>query len=157
MRFLVLGSNGMVGHTVSLYLKKQHHEVVGFGRRPFQYTDYIIGDAEDTTLIEKIITEGKYNTIINCIGILNQSAEQQQADAVFSNSYLPHYLAEITKDMKTQIINGSTDCVFSGKRGGYTTTDLPDADSFLRSVKKLLENLLTIKMSLFARLLSAQI
>ena len=34
MKFLVLGCNGMAGHTISLYLKEQGHEVIGFDRRP---------------------------------------------------------------------------------------------------------------------------
>ena len=37
MKFLVLGCNGMAGHTISLYLKEQGHDVFGFDRRESQY------------------------------------------------------------------------------------------------------------------------
>ena len=36
------------------------------------------------------------------------------------NAYFPHFLAKITEGTKTQVIHMSTDCVFSGKIGGYT-------------------------------------
>ena len=32
MKFLVLGCNGMVGHVVSLYLKENGHDVIGYAR-----------------------------------------------------------------------------------------------------------------------------
>jgi len=37
MKFLVLGCNGMAGHTISLYLKEQGHEVFGFDRSEPRY------------------------------------------------------------------------------------------------------------------------
>jgi dTDP-4-dehydrorhamnose reductase len=33
MKFLILGCNGMAGHTISLYLSEQGHEVLGFDRQ----------------------------------------------------------------------------------------------------------------------------
>ena len=32
MKFLVLGCNGMAGHTISIYLKERGHDVFGFDR-----------------------------------------------------------------------------------------------------------------------------
>lgn len=137
MKFLVLGSNGMAGHTISLYLKEQGHDVYGFDRTPPRYVSGIAGDARNTELIREIISGGKYDSVINCIGILNQFAEENKALASFLNSYFPHFLAEVTEGTDTQIIHMSTDCVFSGKRGGYTESDPRDGETFYDRSKAL--------------------
>lgn len=131
MKILVLGCNGMAGHLISLYLKEQGNEVVGFARQKSSLLDNtIIGDASNLILIKKIIDEGDFDAVINCIGLLNQFAEQNKAMAVLLNGYLPHYLTEITKDSKTRIIHMSTDCVFAGNDGPYYENTLPNGASF---------------------------
>lgn len=137
MRFLVLGCNGMAGHIISLYLKEQGHVVVGFARQKSNLVESVIGDAFDLDLIREIINAGKFDAVINCIGILNQFAEQNKAYATFLNAYLPHYLADITSHLRTQIIHMSTDCVFSGKKGNYTETDFCDGETFYDRSKAL--------------------
>ena len=137
MKFLVLGCNGMVGHMISLYLQEQGHDVYGFDRTLPLYVTGFDGDARDTDTVRKLIIEEKYDTIINCIGILSQFAEENRALAVLLNSYLPHFLAEVTDSLDTQVIHMSTDCVFSGKRGGYTEVDFRDGETFYDRSKAL--------------------
>ncbi len=131
MKILVLGCNGMAGHLISLYFKEQGHEVVGFARQQSELLDStIVGDASDMSLIKKTIDEGGFNAVINCIGLLNQFAEENKAMAVLLNGYLPHYLTEITKDTKTKVIHMSTDCVFAGNDGPYYEDTLPNGATF---------------------------
>ena len=130
MKFLVLGCNGMAGHVISLYLKESGHDVTGFDLRESKLVKSISGDATDFVSLKKIITEGEYDIIINCIGILNQFAENNKSLAVMLNGYLPHFLADTTAEMPTRIIHMSTDCVFSGKKGGYTEKDFADGELF---------------------------
>ncbi len=137
MRFLVLGCNGMAGHMIALYLKEQGYSVLGFDLKKSDYVDSIAGDARDTESLRKVIKEGAFDAVINCIGILNQYAENDKALATFLNSYFPHFLAEVTKDSKTQVIHMSTDCVFSGKCGGYTEDDFRDGETFYDRSKAL--------------------
>jgi len=137
MKFLVLGAAGMAGHTISTYLSEKGHDVIGFDRVKGNHCEFVVGDARNVEFIRGIITQGRFDSVINCIGILNQFAEENRELAVFLNSYLPHFLAEITKDMETQIIHMSTDCVFSGKRGGYTESDLRDGETFYDRTKAL--------------------
>lgn len=137
MKFLVLGCNGMAGHMVALYLKTRAHEVIGFARQKSSYIDTIIGDATNINLLCQVIQDGKYDTIVNCIGVLNQFAEFDHANAIFLNSYLPHYLSKITENTKSQIIHISTDCVFSGAKGGYTEKSFPDGITFYDRTKAL--------------------
>lgn len=137
MKFLVLGCNGMAGHMISLYLKEQGHEVLGFARTKSALVDSVIGDATDMPFIKEVIGVNKFDTVINCIGLLNQFAESNKAGAVYLNSYLPHFLAEVTGGTDTQLIHMSTDCVFSGKRGQYTEDDLRDGETFYDRSKAL--------------------
>lgn len=137
MKFFVLGCNGMAGHTISLYLKEQGHKVLGFGRSKSQFIDSFAGDVHDTDFLRKLIAESKFDTVINCIGILNQFAENNKSMATFLNSYFPHFLAEATADTDTQVIHMSTDCVFSGKRGEYTENDFRDGETFYDRSKAL--------------------
>ena len=137
MKFLVLGCNGMAGHTISLYLKEQGHDVVGFAQEKSKLVDTVVGDARDTVSLAKTIKEGNYDSVINCIGILNQFAENNKALASFLNGYFPHFLADVTSGSQTQVIHMSTDCVFSGKKGSYTEDDLPDGATFYDRSKAL--------------------
>ena len=137
MRFLILGCNGMAGHTISLYLKEKGYDVFGFDRRKSSLVESAAGDAMDRACLKELIGNNRFDTVINCIGLLNANAENNKAAAVYLNAYLPHFLAEITQGTETQVIHMSTDCVFSGKRGQYTETDLRDGTTFYDRSKAL--------------------
>lgn len=137
MKYLVLGCNGMAGHIVSLYLKEQGHNVTGFARSKITDVETIIGDATNFEHIKNILANNQYDAVINCIGILNQFAEEYKDLAILLNSYLPHFLVKCTKDTNTQIVHISTDCVFSGKKGSYKDSDTPDGESFYDRTKAL--------------------
>lgn len=137
MKFLVLGCNGMAGHMISLYLCEKGYEVNGFARSESKFIKTIIGDARDTELLCKTIRTGHYQTVVNCIGLLNKSAESDHEAAVYLNSYLPQFLAKITDNTETQIIHISTDCVFSGHKGKYKENDFPDGKLFYDRSKAL--------------------
>ena len=131
MKLLVLGCNGMAGHLISLYFKEKGNDVIGFARSDSSLLDKtIIGDASDMLLVKRTIEDGQYDAVINCIGLLNQFAENNKAMAVLLNGYLPHYLVEITKNTKTRIIHMSTDCVFAGNDGPYYEDSFPNGTSF---------------------------
>ncbi len=137
MSFLILGCNGMAGHMITLYLYEKGYEVTGFAREKSRFVETVVGDARDLEQIKKTIEDGKYDTVINCIGLLNQFAEEDHEGAVFLNTYLPHYLARITADTQTKIIHMSTDCVFSGRKGNYREQDFPDGRLFYDRTKAL--------------------
>ena len=137
MKFFICGCNGMAGHTISLYLQEQGHEVYGFDLQESKLIKSFAGNAFDTETIARVIKEGKYDTVINCIGVLNQFAENNHALAAFLNSYFPHFLAKTTEGTDTQVIHMTTDCVFSGKKGSYTEHDLRDGETFYDRSKAL--------------------
>ena len=131
MKLLVLGCNGMAGHLISIYFKEKGNDVIGFARSDSRLLDKtIIGDASDMLLVKRTIEDCQYDAVINCIGLLNQFAENNKAMAVLLNGYLPHYLVEITKNTKTRIIHMSTDCVFAGNNGPYYEDSFPNGTAF---------------------------
>lgn len=129
MKLLILGSDGMVGHVVTLYMKEQGHDVNGCGERDPVLDDY--------AALRSMIAEGKYDAVINCTAIINQDAENDKAGAVKVNSLLPHLLEAVTAGTNTIIVHRSTDCIFSGGKGNYTLEDFPDATSFYARSKAL--------------------
>lgn len=137
MKTLILGCNGMAGHMIAIYMKEKGHTVNGFARKDLKFISCITGDVQNSNFLKETIINGNYDVVINCIGILNSFAEQNKAAAVYLNSYLPHLLADITRNMETKVIHISTDCVFSGDRGGYTEKDFPDGKSFYDRSKAL--------------------
>jgi dTDP-4-dehydrorhamnose reductase len=137
MQLLILGATGMAGHTIALYMQEQGHDVVTITRKPFKYCKNIINDLQNLEVIERIIHDYNFTSVINCVGVLNQNAELHKHSAVFLNSYLPHYLCDITKHLKTKVIQISTDCVFSGKTGNYNESSLKDGETFYDRSKSL--------------------
>lgn len=135
MRVLILGSGGMAGHTITLYFKESGYDVVAYSMSNFPYCKCIIGDAFETIKFENVLLEGKYDVIINCIGILNQTAEENHSKALYLNSYLPHFIADIMKDTNTKLIQMSTDCVFAGNTGPYYEKSFRDGATFYDRTK----------------------
>ena len=136
-KILVLGSSGMAGHLITLYLKEKGYNVTAFSMRPFPYCVNIVGNALDTNNFKEMLLADNYDTVINCIGILNQVADENQSLAVYLNSYLPHLIADTLKNTKTKLIHMSTDCVFAGNSGPYYETSLRDGLTFYDRSKAL--------------------
>lgn len=134
---LVLGSIGMAGHLITLYFKEQGYNVTAYSMQPFPYCNNIIGNALETENFKNMLLEGDYDAVINCIGILNQVAEDNQSLATYLNSYLPHLVADTLKDKKTKLIHMSTDCVFAGNSGPYYEDSLRDGLTFYDRSKAL--------------------
>jgi dTDP-4-dehydrorhamnose reductase len=137
MKILVLGAIGMAGHTIALYFKKKGHDVTAYSVAPFPYCKNIIGNAFDTENFKKIILSGDYDAVINCIGILNQAADEDQSKAVYLNSYLPHLIKDTIKDKKTKLIHMSTDGFCAGNTGPYYENSLRDGRTFYDRTKAL--------------------
>jgi dTDP-4-dehydrorhamnose reductase len=137
MKILVLGATGMAGHTITLYLKERGHNVIAYSRNTFLYSQNIIGDVFNSEKLKNFLLEGVFDAVINCIGILNHSAENNRADAVYLNCYLPHFLADTLKESATKLIHMSTDCVFAGNSGPYDENSFPDGRTFYDRSKAL--------------------
>jgi dTDP-4-dehydrorhamnose reductase len=136
-RILVLGSIGMAGHMITLYFSEQGYDVTAYSVTPFPHCENIVGNAFETGKFIDMILKGKYDVIINCIGILNQAADENRSAALYLNSYLPHLIADTIKNKNTKLIQMSTDCVFAGNTGPYYEHSLRDGTTFYDRTKAL--------------------
>ncbi len=137
-KILVIGIKGMAGHVIFKKLEKSgKYDVYGLARNIEQSENVFNLDVNRTDELRTIIIEHNFDVIINAIGILNKDAEDHPEKAVWFNSYFPHYLEHITKETTTKVIHISTDCVFNGKKGGYTENDVKDGVGFYAQSKAL--------------------
>lgn len=136
MKILLLGSDGMLGHVVKIYFTEKGDEVFSTTRREPD-SEYYYDVDKDIQGVEKIIENCKPDVVINCIGILTKSAEEKKPLAVKVNSYLPHYLDELSRKYSFKFLHVSTDCVFDGVDGNYTEKSKPNANDFYGRSKAL--------------------
>lgn len=128
-KVLILGATGMAGHVVYLYLKSLgRYDIVNIVYRSKISEDSIVLDVTDQDHLREIFCREKPDYIINCIGILIHGSQEHTDNAIYINSYFPHFLERISGEIGSRLIHISTDCVFSGNRGAYKEDDFRDAD-----------------------------
>ena len=85
-------------------------------------------DVQDQDALIDLLQKTKPDVVINCIGLVKQLADANDPLAALPiNSLLPHRLARLCALVGARLVHVSTDCVFTGKKGGYTEIDVPDA------------------------------
>lgn len=137
-KILVIGIKGMAGHVIFNKFKDEYgFAAYGIARNIEPSENTFNLDVNNTDVLGQIITEHKFDVIVNCIGILNKDAEDNPDKAIWFNSYFPHYLEKVTKNTGTKVIHISTDCVFSGNKGNYTEEDFKDGVGFYAQSKAL--------------------
>ena len=137
-RVLVLGSTGMLGHqVVNYFLQFDGYEVFDISFRSKFRDETIILDVTHKQLFEETITEIKPDYIVNCIGVLIGGANSDISNAIYINSYLPHQLKDVAKNINAKLVHISTDCVFSGKKGNYVEADKRDGKDTYAKTKAL--------------------
>jgi dTDP-4-dehydrorhamnose reductase len=165
VKVLVLGGDGMLGHELFLSLRARHEVRVTLRQPLASYSAHGLFDAANAYAgievrtagkLEEVVGEFRPQAVVNCIGIVKQRPESE--DAIVSievNSLMPHRLALACRAAGARLVHLSTDCVFSGERGRYSETDRPDPiDLYGRS--KLMgevagEGALTLRTSMIGR------
>ena len=138
MKILVVGASGMIGSTVMRVLsEKSNWEVFGTIRDASvkRFFTAAIGerliadvDVEHQDLLVKVLDQIRPDVVVNCAGLTKHKPEAD--DPLVSipiNTLTPHRLAGLCKLVGARLIHVSTDCVFSGEKGGYVESDYADA------------------------------
>ena len=137
-KVLVIGCIGMAGHVIKTYLESlNNYQVIGIARNVNSNENLFNLDVSDTNKLEQILKESSFDIVINCIGLLNKTAEDNPELAVWFNSYFPHLLSNFGNKYGFKLIHISTDCVFSGKEGGYKEGSFKNGDGFYAQSKAL--------------------
>ena len=114
-----------------------YYKVFGIARDVNANENLFVLDVSDTNKLEQIIKENSFDIVINCIGLLNKTAESSPELAVWYNSYFPHLLSSLGSKYDFKLIHISTDCVFSGKEGGYREDSFKNGVGFYAQSKAL--------------------
>jgi dTDP-4-dehydrorhamnose reductase len=168
MKVLVLGATGMLGHKMFQLLRRRFPNTFCTIRGDsddeclrrvelFQEGNVISHvTAEDFPALEELLRNQRPQTVVNCIGVIKQRPEAKDAiPCCMLNTVLPHRLAALCAEWGGRLIHFSTDCVFSGKRGGYVEDDTSDAGDLYGTTKYLGEviagNVITLRTSIIGR------
>ena len=158
MRILVVGGDGMLGHQLVESWSDRHEVWVTLrkdapARAPreralFGVDVRRLGDVVDA------VAAVRPEAVINAVGIVKQRpTAKEYVPSIEVNALFPHQLARVSAAAGARMVHLSTDCVFSGDKGGYVESDRPDpVDLYGRS--KLLgevseaSNCLTLRTSI---------
>lgn len=165
MRILNFGGTGMLGHKLVQKLSADHEifatvrsnvpekQISAIFDRATLLSDI---DVTDDVAIASAFDAAEPELVINAVGLIKQLIDDERTlDALLINSVFPQKLARICEQRTVKLISISTDCVFNGKQGNYSETDLSDADDVHGKTKFLGEvtnkNCLTIRTSIIGR------
>lgn len=137
-RVLILGASGLIGNTLFRVLSTFSEYQVYGSLRSRGWSKYFPAalaknlffniDAAEDNRITQLFETLQPDVVINCIGITKHIAgAESPLVSIPINSVFPHFLLNLCKKKGSRLIHISSDCVFSGKRGGYREDDLTDA------------------------------
>lgn len=160
MKVMVLGAAGMLGHMmVRVLAQSPALQVTAVCRSTTDASDQRVQqctgiDALDVDALAGVLNTARPDVVINCVGLVKQRSDANDPLVVLPvNALLPHRLARLCALADARLIHFSTDCVFSGMRGAYRESDLPDASDLYGRSKLLGEvsdmpNSLTLRVSI---------
>lgn len=162
-KILILGATGMLGSTVTKYFTTDErmwdYDVTITHRRNSAFirkreypphVNFVSFDAEFDN-IQEISLRGAPDPdyVINCIGVIKPFMKSDPINARMLNAVAPWTFAKHF-DGKAKMIHITTDCVFSGTRGGYNESDPHDSGDDYGQSKSLGEpdNCMVIRTSI---------
>lgn len=161
----MLGGDGMLGHQLLKSLAVRHEVKVTLRLGLDAYREHGLFtrdnaqggiDVRSHESLLEVINVFSPHVIINAIGLVKQRLSANEAiPSLEINSLLPHRLAMHARAAGARLIHFSTDCVFSGRKGGYSEDDVPDAEDLYGRTKLLGEitehNSITLRTSIIGR------
>jgi dTDP-4-dehydrorhamnose reductase len=171
MRVLVLGAGGMLGNAMFRVLNRRAGWRVSGTLRseadrrffPTALSRRLLAgvDVRHPDGLVRVFAETRPEVVVNCVGMIKQRAgAEDPLQAIALNAMLPHRLARWCALVGARLVHISTDCVFSGKKGGYRETDFPDAEDLYGRSKLLGEvaeaHTLTLRTSLIGHALKGR-
>lgn len=148
MRVLVVGATGMLGYSLFSNLSEYERlDVFGTARELAGKEAYFQSfkgrvvegvDVCNLDTLDEVLGSLSPDVVVNCVGLIKQhNIAKQHVEAIEINALLPHQLARLCEAHSAKLIHFSTDCVFSGKAGGYTEKSVPDAQDVYGKSKNL--------------------
>ncbi|QSQ25086.1 SDR family oxidoreductase [Pyxidicoccus parkwayensis] len=130
MRFLVTGSNGLVGSRTCLQLQQRGHDVVGLGRgarRTGGDYRYASVDLTREAEVAAAIMDAAPEVIIHCASTTEVDACEKDPEAAYAgNVHAAAAVARGARKAGAHLVHVSTDYVFDGDAGPYDEAALPN-------------------------------
>ena len=127
-RVLLLGATGTLGSAIAPILSERH--VVVTTASLSDGSGVAIDSSFDALAspnLEGWLGAAKVSAVVNCIAALARpNREVDTVTSVGINAWFPHRLAAAAAQTGLRVVQISTDGVFSGRRGGYSESDVPD-------------------------------
>ena len=136
-KILVIGSSGMLGHIVVMYLRERGYIVNDISFHNKMDKDTILLNVTDENTIQVFLKNKKFDYIINCAALLVNDSNLNKVEAIKINALFPHWLERFYSNTDTKIIQVSTAGVFYGDKAPYYEDDRSDAISFYGKTKSL--------------------
>lgn len=133
-KIVILGTTGMLGSMLlEVFSKEGGLETIGINRKRLD------AEAAGVKEIVRAIKGAKW--VINAIGItkphIHEDSNYEIERAIKVNSLFPHLLAQASNKTGSKVIQITTDCVYTGRKGRYIETDLHDAVDVYGKTKSL--------------------
>jgi dTDP-4-dehydrorhamnose reductase len=163
MRVLILGASGMLGHAAFQVLSGMSGlKVLGASRSAVDLGEgsrarLLSGvDALQPDDLHRAFAWARPEVVVNAVGLVKQL--ENAADPLVTvpvNTLLPHRLKLLCGVAGARLVHVSTDCVFTGSKGGYTEEDVTDALDLYGVSKRLGEvdapHAITLRTSIIGR------
>ena len=125
-KILLFGSTGMLGKYIHTYFTLETKLTITVLDINYRVNLENLNKLEEILVLNKI---GPDTCVINCIGQIPQRTSPDNVSNYYIvNGLFPHLLSKICARYGAQMIQPTTDCVFSGKResGNYVESDIHD-------------------------------
>ena len=136
MRILVFGGDGMLGHRL-VESWQDEHEVWATLRQDRSAYPGLPGLPAERMLcgvdvrrlgdLVEVVALVRPDAVVNAVGIVKQRPVAKEAiPSLEVNALFPHRLAQVCAAAGARLVHLGTDCVFSGRKGGYVEQDEAD-------------------------------
>jgi len=171
MKLLVLGAGGMLGSALVRYFSSDEAVDVYGTVRSYGASGHFDAlpsvtllqgvDVENHDVLLEVFERVRPDVVLNAIGLVKQlKAADDPLAALPINSLLPHRLARLSSLIGARLVHISTDCVFSGEKGAYLESDVPDCTDLYGRSKLLGEvdypNAVTLRTSMIGHEVSGK-
>lgn len=154
----------MLGNALVRFLKSKGHNVTATVSSHPNEWEIVFRVSREGLLsdIEGILSQKRYDFIINCIGNIRPvDTKENIYESFLVNSYFPQVFWLLCTKYQSRFIHISTDCVFSGKKwDSYSHQDIPDETGIYGMSKFLWEvhqnRHITLRTSIIGRELGGQ-
>lgn len=135
----------MIGHQLFKQLRQRHEVKATLRRELGAYQGHGLFSAENAYAgldlrsldgLREVLSGFRPQAVVNAAGVIKQrAAAQEPLPTLEVNALLPHRLALLCRAAGCRLLQLSSDCVFSGRKGRYLETDQSDAEDLYGRTK----------------------